>query len=292
MDSVLLSILFASAPLVCASMGSLISDCAGRLAIFMEGMINLSAFLCFAFTIKFGLPIGCALSIIVCASSALLFTALTKAAGADPFLMGLSLNIIATAFVSLLSSVMFESRGVLTSAAFAFDGPAARIFSSAVIFALVGASLLLLLCTKQGLYIRLCGTDGKLLDGRGVSSAFYVCLSWPLAACFAAAAGCALSCRLSSFVPNVASGTGYISLVAVYMGKTVTNNTTHDWKTCALSFLSAYIVTAATEASSRLQNIFPNASSALLLSMPYLAALMLLLVCGIANRDRGQDCRI
>lgn len=291
---VMLNILFASAPLMAAAMGSLISDCAGRLAIFMEGMINLSAFLCFAFTVKCSVISGCALSIFVCVLIALLFTAITQITGADPFLMGLSLNVISGGAVSLLSSAIFKTRGVLTDRAFAFDPQSVRIASSVASFALVAAATVLLLFTKRGLYMRLCGNDNKLLNSRGVSSTFYVCLSWPLAAVFAAAAGAQLSLRLSSFVPGISSGTGYISLVAVYMGKSITQDGTHNLKSCALAFLSVYLVSAALEAAARMQNVFPEASSALLLSMPYLAALILLFISGILARIKSvtKDWRI
>ena len=40
-----------SVPLLLAGLGGLISEFAGRMAIFLEGAINLGAFFCFLFTV-------------------------------------------------------------------------------------------------------------------------------------------------------------------------------------------------------------------------------------------------
>lgn len=62
-----LSVMHIAAPLLLVTLGGLISEYAGRMAMFLECMINLGAFCCYAFTRWTGnLVAGIVLSVAAC----------------------------------------------------------------------------------------------------------------------------------------------------------------------------------------------------------------------------------
>lgn len=302
------SVIAASVPLMLATFGALVSDCAGRLAIFMEGIINLSAFLCFAFTLKLQAVPGCMLAVLSCMAFVSVFLAVTEKTKADPFLMGLSLNITSSACVSLLSSIFFGTRGVLSSGAFAFDAPRARTVTTIAAIAVLAVAASALMLTKKGLYLRLCGSNADVLEDSGINAHSYVCASWIIAAAFGALAGCTIALRLSSFVPGVASGSGWLSGAVVYIARSIgapidgvcrhimkgrrvgvsSNPAGHNhsaaqktgWTVCLCCFFVSIAISLAVLFASHMQNVWPDVASSFTLAMPYIACLVLLALIG------------
>jgi Uncharacterized ABC-type transport system, permease component len=267
MINILRDILFLSTPLLLASFGALLGEYAGRTAVFMDGIINLSAFLCYAFTVLTkSAPAGCLLSMITCILFIFLFLQGIERVHANPFLASLGLNIFSGALVSLLSVQLFGTRGVLTSPFFVFNAPAARAVTSAAAYILLAAGITLLFTTKRGLYLRITGSDPAVLLSKGINVPAARTLSWCSAAFFASCSGCILTLRLSSFVPNISSGNGWLALAAVFLGK----------KTCRGTFIAAVVMCAGQYFASNLQNVFPAVSAPLLISLPYVTALLLL----------------
>jgi simple sugar transport system permease protein len=267
--SAFLFILESSSPLLLASFGGLVSEYAGRMALFLDGVINLSAFLCFAFTLLTdSLPAGILLAVF---SSVLLIIAADSVARklhADPFLTSLALNLFCSALATALSASFFGTQGILTAQKFSFPPEIVRKYSTAGALLLFGAGWAFLKWTKTGLYLRITGSDADVLEARGVSADFCRTLSWGIAAFYAACAGCILSLSLSSYVPNISSGRGWTALAAVFLGK----------KNAAAVGAAAILFSAAGYAASNIQNITHVIPSSVLISLPYFIALLLIFV--------------
>ncbi len=263
-------ILALSAPLLLASFGALVSEYAGCMALFLDGIINLSAFLCFTFTSATGSPVtGTILTLL---SSVIFISAaayITDRLHANAFLSAIALNLLSSALVSMFSAIKFKTTGILTSSVFVFSAGTTRLTTTAGAYILTAAGGFLLYLTKPGLYLRITGSDTDVLEARGIKTRQLRIAAWATAALYGAAAGCIFSLRLSSFVPNISSGTGWTALAAVFLGR----------KNIAAVTAAVFIFAAAQFAASNLQNIslFRSVPSSLLFSLPYLTALILIL---------------
>ncbi|MCR5605881.1 MAG: ABC transporter permease [Treponema sp.] len=267
----ILQIISSSIPLVLVTMGALMSEYTGRMALFLDGLVNLSAFLCFAFTmLTKNVFLASFLSILVSTAFIALAERITTKTKANPFLTGLALNLLCSAMASMISSIAFNTRGVLTSLdLFSFDAKLARNITSLIGIFIIITVVFVLYKTKKGLYFRITGTDEKVLEARGINTGYYKFSGWIGAAIFGSLAGCFLSIRLSSFVPNISSGRGWTALAAVYLGK----------KNAAAVIGAALILSAAEFAASNAQNIslFATIPSSILLALPYIVSIILIL---------------
>ncbi len=216
-------ILAQAAPLLFATLGALVTDCAGVLAVFMEGAITIAAFACAAATALTGNPfLGIAFS--ACVTTALLVAValFTERYRANPFITGIAVNFLAIGVVPWLSSISFGTRGVVPlerAGAFASIGPA--FFRHAAFpagLALAALLALFLRNSRAGLALRVSGSSPEALESRGLEPRRYRVLSWALAAAFASLAGSALTLSLGSFVPSVSAGRGWTALATVYLG--------------------------------------------------------------------------
>lgn len=268
--SIPFSIIHIAAPLLLVTMGALISEYAGRMAMFLECMINLGAFLCYTCTLwTKNLVVGMMLSVLLCTLIVICIERIASRYKANMFLISLSMNMFFAALATLLSATLFGTRGVLYHDLFRFDATIVRPVTTIICYALSLAQILLLKCTTTGLALRITGSDSDVLEARGISAARYRTLSWIFAAANAALCGCVLAARLSSYVPGMASGRGWTALAAVFLGK----------KHPLLVALAVLIFSAAEYASSSVQNIavFKNMPSSILLALPYLIALVLII---------------
>ena len=228
----LLNVLVSSVPLLLASAGALVSEYAGVLAVFIDGLINLSAFLTFLFAYWTGsAAAACMLAALCAVVVALLASYYTEKTKANPFVTGIVLNLFSSGFTSVCSSFVFRTKGVLSPAilasSFSFpEGLFPSLTNEISLFALFLPAFVCVLglypvvrYTKWGLRLVVAGAAPDILKKKGVEPAFYRCSSWVIAAVFAAAAGGILTLRLSSFVPNISSGRGWIALAAVFLGR-------------------------------------------------------------------------
>ncbi len=270
-----MNILFAianiAAPLLIVTLGALISEYAGRMAMFLEYMINLGAFLCYAFGIATGnIALAMTLSVLCCSLLVLVLEKTASHFNANMFLISLAMNMLFGAAVSLLSTLCFGTRGVLYSPAFKFDPATMRTATSIACYGLAFLQIAFLLLTSPGLALRICGSDADMLEAQGIRTARYRSLAWILAVADGAFCGCVLAARLSSFVPGMSSGRGWTALAAVFLARK---------KTGAL--LPAVFVFALAEwLSSNIQNYeaFKNCPSSFLLALPYFLSLALIAV--------------
>ena len=265
----MLNILAFSCPLLLAATGALFSEYTGCLALFLDGYISMCGFLTFTFTVGTGSPVlGIILSALTACLMALLFAFITEKTKANKFIAAIAINLLAGALTSLFSSLIFKTRGVLVSPSFSFVPGKVGLFSIIITAVLVAGAIVYLKRTQSGIYFRITGSNASELIVRGVSPSLYRILSWVIAAFFASLAGSIMAMKISSFVPNLASGKGWLALAAVFMGRRKL------WKIalfvlifCAIDFAAVYI-----------QNFIPALPSSVILSLPYIVTLCLIVV--------------
>lgn len=262
--------LTSAAPLLLASTGALVSEYSGAMAIFLDGLITLSAFFCFAFTIwTKSFLLGIFLAIFAGLSFTSLMALLIEKLNANRFLAALALNLIYASLSTTFSSIFFGTRGVLTNQVFVFMPEKARLITNFFAYLVFLCIYLLLKHTKTGLYIRICGSDPQVLHAKGINIFKIRLYAWIIAAALGSCTGCIMSIRLSSFVPNISSGTGWTALAAVFLAK---KNTAAIAGAVLAFSLTQY-------GANNLQNIeaFKSLPPSFLLSLPYISALLLIL---------------
>ena len=265
----ILGIAASASALFLIAVGALYSEYSGRLALFLDAVINLAAFLFFAFSARTAnIPLAFALAVAMPVAAVALFARAVDHVKADPFIASLAFALIIEGTITALSVGMFGTRGVLSSERFAFIRSEAKGIAACSEAALSAALIAFLHFSVKGVYFRIAGTNADVLEARGVSSAAYKRRAWCIASFCAAVAGCAYAAELSSFVPNLAGGRGWIALVLVFLGR----------KNAAFIAAAAVFFAGAEYASSYLPNSFPRLPPALLIALPYLAALAVIAV--------------
>ncbi len=265
----ILGLAASSCSLFLIAAGALYSEYAGRLALFLDAVINLSAFLFFTLFSVTGSTIFAFFAAVLISSMIVYASALIiEFLKADPFVAAIALSLIIEGTITAISVNIFGTRGVLTSEKFMFPRADVRL-TAAVVCAALSALLIIFLNTSvKGLYFRIAGTDSAVLEARGINSASYKCAAWLVSAFCASSAGCFYAAEISSFVPNIAGGRGWIALVLVFLGRKK-----------PLYIAAAALFFAAAECfASYLPNTLPNIPPALLISLPYLAALAVISV--------------
>lgn len=257
-----------SCPLILASVGALFSEYAGCLALFLDGLITFAGFLTYTFTVlthSFFLGIFC--SVLICSLIAFLFAFIVHKTKANVFIAAISMNLLFSAMVSLFSSLIFSTRGILTDSAFSFNLQKVDIITITATFLLLAITVYFLKYTQQGIYFRIAGSNSDILQIKGVNPVFYKILSWTITGFYACTAGSILAFRTSSFVPNISSSKGWMALAAVFMGKK------NPLKIiifviffCLIDFASVYI-----------QNFIPSIPTSILLSLPYIVSILIIL---------------
>ena len=260
----ILGLAASSCTLFLIAAGALYSEYGGRLALFLDAVINLSAFLFFTLASATGNMIFAFFAAVVISSMIVYASALIiEFLKADPFVAAIALSLIIEGTITAISVNIFGTRGVLTSEKFIFPRADVRL-TAAVVCAALSAFLIIFLNTSvKGLYFRIAGTDSAVLEARGINSASYKCAAWLVSAFCASSAGCFYAAEISSFVPNIAGGRGWIALVLVFLGR----------KKPLYIAAAALFFAAAEYSASYLPNALPNIPPALLISLPYLAAL-------------------
>lgn len=231
--------LFSTAtPLVLAGLGALLSDLAGAIAVFLEGLMNAGAFVAWsvtdavgrglaagsggvgtAGTLAFAAATGCVAATLVGGILAWLLARFVAASGANPFIAGLAVNLAASGGADALSVALYGSKGVLSSP----YAPAATNVAgfspfAALALAIAAGTAAWLQGTRGGLRLRAAGADERALNERGVDAAVYREAAWGAAGALASLAGAALVFRVGAYVPSGAAGRGWIALVVVYLG--------------------------------------------------------------------------
>lgn len=267
----LIFIIASAMPLVIVSLGALYSEYAGRMVFFIDGLVTISAFICYAVTVKtLNFALGIVLCIFIPAVFVFLISFIVEKFKFNYFIASLSENIFLLSIATAFSALFFKTRGVLVSDVFAFDQRIFRLCAVLCGIFIISLSYFFLHKTKTGLYLRITGSDPQVLKNSNLNPAVYRILSWVLASLTASVTGILLLLRLSSFVPNISSGIGWTSLAIVFLGKK---------KDCNV-ILMALLFGVAQYFANNIQNIemFKNIPSGILLAFPYLICLLMLIV--------------
>ena len=269
--NIIFSILIIAAPLLLITLGALISEYAGRLAMFIEYIINLGAFFCYLFTVEtHSAVIGSLLSVIICSLIVWILERISSYFKANMFLISLAMGLLFQSVISLLSVQIFGTRGVLYESNFTFGSTEVKITTSVICYLISFILIFMLKYTKTGLKLRITGSDSDVLKAEGISPDFYRSLSWIIASASGALCGCVLCLRVSSYVPLLSSGKGWTALAAVFLGR----------KNPLIVVLAVIVFAISEYESTNIQNIplFANIPSSILLSLPYLVSLLLIIV--------------
>jgi len=276
MNSLIPAILTMAAPLLFATLGALVSEYAGVLAVFMDGAITLAAFACIAVTSV----TGSALAGFFAAVGATVFllyliARFNEATGANPFITGLSVNLLANGLTSWLSSLLFGTRGViaLSSSVTLIAFPRGTAAIAALAATLVLAFILNF--TRFGLNLRITGSAPDVLASRGISASKYRIFSWCIAAFFAACAGTELALSLGAWVPNISAGRGWTALAAVYLG----------YKNPLLCLLAVVLFAAAEYSTNVIQGTGYLPATAIL-GIPYILALLAFILIPVLKKRK------
>lgn len=217
-----IEILIISTPLLLISLGTLFSELCGILAVFCDGIINLCAFLFFLFAYLTGnIFVSFLISIFICCFFIFLISLLSEKTKANPFLIGLAINLFTSGFIQIFSKTIFDTQGVLVLPEILTPTIQIQTRLFGTIFA-YGISILIFIFlkyTRQGICFRITGNNKKLLLEQGKNPTTYKILSWQIATFFSCIAGIILTLRISSFVPNISSGRGWLALAAVLAGQ-------------------------------------------------------------------------
>jgi simple sugar transport system permease protein len=218
------TILSMTGPLLFATLGALVSEHAGVLAVFMDGAITLSGFICIAVTALTGSAIAGAFAATAMTVLLLALVAIfNEKTRANPFITGLAVNLLAAGLTSWLSVLLFGTRGVVALPVRALSPgmmqhfPVAAITTALPFLAAITVALVLR-HTTFGLNLRAAGPSPDVLSARGVNPARYRVASWCLAAFFASCAGTELALGIGAWVPNLSAGRGWTALAACYLG--------------------------------------------------------------------------
>lgn len=260
-----------SMPLVIATIAALISEYAGRMIFFIDGLITISAFICYAISVSTSsLFLGIICAIIIPAVFIFCIALVMERFNFNYFIVSLGQNVFLLSCVSALSVLVFHNRGVLFSEGFEYSQVVFRAASFAAGVIVIFTSLFFLTKTKKGLYLRITGTDAAVLKNNGVRPENYRIGAWVISSVLSSVSGILLLLRLSSFVPGISSGIGWASLAIVFLGR----------RKPVLSVIMAFVFGVAQFFANNIQNIemFKNIPSAVLLALPYLISIVLILV--------------
>ena len=253
-----------AAPLIFAMLGALLTEYTGALAVFMEGAIVFSGFIAALLTVSTGSVYlafagSTVLVMLIVAISSALFVNRWKA---NPFLVGLSLNLFAQGVCSLYASNFSASSNTI---AFSSFEPSRHLLPSSSYFPTIAGILFTILIflfvnyTAYGIRLRYVGKNEEVLHLNGSNCAFYKVASWAGAAFFASCAGNTLLFRLASYTPTMGLGKGWIGILAVFLGL----------KKPHLSLLAVFVFAASEYATGILQAKL-TISPTLMLSFPYI----------------------
>jgi general nucleoside transport system permease protein len=224
-------------PFLIAALGGLFTERAGMLNIALEGLILNGAFAAVVITSFTGsIWLGILAGILSSLLLSLLFGTVSLYLKTNIFISGLAVNLLAAGLVTMFSTLIFETKGVvrLTET----TGTAAvRLFTGLQEVPLVGAFLFghslffysalvllfityrLLYRTAFGLRLQAAGLAPRTLTARGSNPLHYQLSAILISGAFCGFAGANLVIRLGAFVPNISGGRGWIALVAIYLGR-------------------------------------------------------------------------
>ncbi|WP_018526277.1 ABC transporter permease [Alkalispirochaeta alkalica] len=209
-------LLQSSSFLLIAALGGLVAERSGILNIGLEGMIALGAFTAVAARLAGLSPTG---AIVAAALAgvvpALIFGQFVLRWRANPFIVGLAINLLSAGTIPFLAETILGTRGSVRLP------PGSGVPIQAVPFWALGVLLLVwggLFHTIPGLRLRVAGEEPRWLQENHVAVAPYRLLGLLASGIFCGLAGALLALRIGAYLPGISAGRGWIALVIIYLG--------------------------------------------------------------------------
>lgn len=268
------------APLLPAAVGGLATELVGTLNIALEGLILTGAFVYVATASVAGPIAGALLALAVTAAVSYGMDGLSRKAKADSFVVGLGINMLAPALASILSQVIFGTKGVVVVAGLQSPrvleslsgmpllgpvfGHRVSDYLAVSVAMLIGAALAY---TPFGLRTKAAGQNPEALRMAGLDVGRLRGAAFLVSGLACGASGAALAASLGAYVPNMSAGRGWIALVAIYLGGKGL------FGTVVASIFFALLLSAANGAQSVL-----SAPPELLMALPYFITAIVVIV--------------
>lgn len=259
-------------PVLTAAMGGLYSDLAGVLNIALEALILAGAFTAYiAASSTASSLMGFFAAGLTGLVLAVLFAYPLLRFKGNIFVGGLGMNLLIPGLVSVLSSQIYGTSGVLHSADFASPPSLFGLplpYYAALIF--IAILWYLLEKTPLGLRIRSVGYNADVSEIRGMNPMHIRLIALAVSGLAGGVAGSLLVLNLEAYVPHISAGRGWIALAAIYLGR----------KNPRGIVVAAAIFALAEYGSNILQGISELPSS-LFLAVPYVITFAALVLQGI-----------
>lgn len=208
-------ILQSSAILLIVALGGLVSERSGILNIGLEGMIGAGAFAAIAVLFIRGAVVSAILAGVGAGiAMALLFSLFALRWRANPFIVGLAINVLSTGALPLLSEILFESRGALRPE---YTGIRVSPVILIAVCAIVAVHVLLY-HTVTGVRLRIAGEQPEWLRAQRLGVRRYQLFGLLGSGVLAGLSGALLALRIGVYLPNISAGRGWIALVIVFLG--------------------------------------------------------------------------
>lgn len=269
--------IFSLALLLPLSFAALISEYAGVLAVFLEGLVNLSSFLFFFFSFVFGnLYVAFAFTFLCSGIFVFACSFCVAKLKLNPFIAGLGINLVISGVISLVSESVFGTKSLVTEVV-----TGTSIFTSSVIkswqtglffwiFVVLLCLVLFLKFTKAGRILKVSGREKDVLFSCGIKQENFWIFSWVAASVLASFSGILCTLKFAAFVPNVCAGRGWIALALVFIGKK------SSFGVILATIFYAMLEYAINNVSVIFGGIFANINSTVLLAVPYFVILVML----------------
>jgi simple sugar transport system permease protein len=280
-------------PFFIAALGGLFTERAGMLNIALEGLILNGAFAAVVITSFTGsLWLGILAGVVSSLLLSLLFGGASLYLKTNIFISGLAVNLLAAGLVTLLSTLFFDTKGVVRLAESGGIGEI-RLFIGLEELPLIGpllfghsiffyCSLVLLFITYRllyrtpfGLRLQAAGLAPQALTARGCNPLHYQLSAILISGAFCGFAGANLVMRLGAFVPNISGGRGWLALVAIYLGR----------KHPAGILIAAFCFALAEAVTNRVQGTAAIPGT-VVLSFPYIATFLGLVLVSILYKKK------
>lgn len=274
-----ISVLQYSAPVALAAMGEVITQKGGIINIGLEGsMLVASFFAMLACYVTHSPWIGLGAGMTAAVAVTILFGVFTISLAADQVVVGTAINLLALGVTGTMFRSKFGQTGQLLSVPRigAFHG-----VDPLMVFMLLSVPLLWIVLRKTawGLAVRACGEYPKAVDAAGFSVNRLRFQALLIGGLYAGLAGSYLAIVISgSFAENMTAGRGFVAIAMVTFGR---------WKP-QFAFLAALLIGVAESLQYKFQTFGWNVPYQLMIALPYIIALLVLVVVGRGTSAPGD----
>jgi simple sugar transport system permease protein len=281
-------------PLLFAATGGLFTGLSGMLNIALEGLLLAGAFSAVAavyYTGSFAAGLAAAVFASLALSLVIAFTTLNLRS--NVFITGLAANLLAGGLTIVLSSRLFNTRGVVVLGDMhrlpvihipfinripvigeLFSGHSGYVYAA---WLLLLVSWLVLYKTPFGYRLRACDKHGEALASLGLKSDAYRFAAFLICGFCCGIGGSFLSLNLGVFVPNMPAGKGWIALVVIFLGGRR-----------PLGLLAAAFVFGLAEAFSNYAQGRSNVPADFIIAVPYLFTLLAMVAVSIYGQKKNS----